>query len=292
MKHAFLILAHKNFNQLSLLIDLLDNPQIDIFLHVDKKSSGFDLPICKYSKLIQIPSMRTNWGGYSLVECELRLLEEALIQDTYDFIHLISGQDLPIQSVEEILRFYDLHSNYNFVHYDKPLASIERCKRVKYYYLFQDIKPRRRSLLGLCQKILVLMQKCIFIDRTKKYEGEFKAGSQWWSIKPDLARYILSQRELIRRLFRFTMCDEMFVQTLVYNSDYFHTLYIQETDDLHANQLLVDFSSGASKVWTMDDIERIRNCDLLFARKFDECVDSEIINEVVKMVTRNRERES
>lgn len=287
MKHAFLILAHKNFAQLRMLINLLDNHRVDIILHIDKKSPEFHPPKCKYSKLIQIHSMRTNWGAYSLVECELRLLEAALANDTYSYIHLISGQDLPIKPIAEIISFFDTN-NYNYVHFDKPEKSITRYQRIRYYSFFQNIKPReRRSLWSLLQRAFIAFQKCIQIDRTKKYSGEFKAGSQWWSIKPELAEYILSNRELIHMLFQFSMCDEMFVQTLVYNSPFFETLYIQEEDDLHANQRLIDFSSGRCKVWTMEDIDIIRNSDLLFARKFDENVDSKIIDEVVKMVTRN-----
>ena len=36
-KHAYLILAHKNWGQLKVLLSLLDNRRNDIFLHVDKK---------------------------------------------------------------------------------------------------------------------------------------------------------------------------------------------------------------------------------------------------------------
>lgn len=291
MKHAFLIMAHKNYAQLDKLINLIDNPRTDIYLHIDERSPYYKPPVCVYSQLIMIPRMRTNWGGYSLVECELQLLERALSSGSYTFFHLISRQDLILKPVSEILNFFDSHISYNFVHFDKPEQSIIRKERVKYYYFFQEIKPRGRSLWSILQRILVFIQKGLLIDRTKKFPGEFKSGSQWWSIKPDLARYIVSQREKIRNLFKYSMCDEMFVQTLVYNSGFFSTLYIQEQKDKHANQRLLKLSQnkmcGSIHIWTMKDIDEIRNSDLLFARKFDENVDSEIIDEVVKMVTRN-----
>ena len=37
-RHAYLILAHKNFGQLRKLIELLDDPRNDIFVHVDAKA--------------------------------------------------------------------------------------------------------------------------------------------------------------------------------------------------------------------------------------------------------------
>lgn len=38
MKIAVLILAHKNPLQLKRLVNILNNPDIDIFIHIDKKS--------------------------------------------------------------------------------------------------------------------------------------------------------------------------------------------------------------------------------------------------------------
>ena len=37
--HAYLIMAHKNIEQLKKLLKLLDAPDNDIFLHIDKKAS-------------------------------------------------------------------------------------------------------------------------------------------------------------------------------------------------------------------------------------------------------------
>ena len=83
------------------------------------------------------------------------------------------------------------------------------------------------------------------------------------------------------------MCDEMFVQTLVFNSDYYNTLYIKEEFDQHANQRMIVFQNGAPHIWTMRDFEKVKNSDLLFARKFDEKVDADIINEIVRLVERH-----
>ena len=285
MKHAFLIMAHKNYTQVDRLIDLLDHNDIDIFIHIDYKSDSYILPVCKKSRLIQISSMNTNWGGYSLVECELRLIEEALLHGPYSYIHLISGQDLPIKPIDEILSFFDSNNQRNYIHFNTPARSINDCSRVKYYYPFQDI--RHRIIWRICQKAFLVVQKCFRIDRTRQYDVVFKSGSQWWSIRTDLAEYIVSKRELIHDLFAFTaLCDEMFVQTLVYNSNFYNTVFIGEEYEKRSNQRLIVFSQGRPHIWTMDDVDEIKNSDLLFARIFDENVDSEIIDEIVKMVTR------
>lgn len=50
MKHAYLILAHSNFDQLQILLNLLDYPDNDFFIHIDKKSKLPQMPFkTKYS---------------------------------------------------------------------------------------------------------------------------------------------------------------------------------------------------------------------------------------------------
>lgn len=39
-KHAICIIAHKNAEQINLLLKLLDHPLIDFYLHLDKKSQS------------------------------------------------------------------------------------------------------------------------------------------------------------------------------------------------------------------------------------------------------------
>ena len=42
MKHAYLIIAHNEFNILEKTIELLDDERNDIYLHIDKKVKNFD----------------------------------------------------------------------------------------------------------------------------------------------------------------------------------------------------------------------------------------------------------
>lgn len=67
MRHAFLIIAHNNFNQLKKLIELLDDKDFDIFIHIDKKAKGFLFEefanLTKYSTLIIFQEFSVFWGG-------------------------------------------------------------------------------------------------------------------------------------------------------------------------------------------------------------------------------------
>ena len=51
-KHAYLIMAHSDWNMLNTLLELIDDKRNDIYIHIDKKST-FDLHniySTKYSK--------------------------------------------------------------------------------------------------------------------------------------------------------------------------------------------------------------------------------------------------
>ena len=100
-KHAYLIMAHNNFEILKKIIVLLDNEKNDIFIHIDKKVKNIDIrqfeKIAKKSKVKVLNNrIDIHWGGYSQIECELLLLKES-INGEYSYYHLISGVDLPLK---------------------------------------------------------------------------------------------------------------------------------------------------------------------------------------------------
>ena len=50
---------------------------------------------------------------------------------------------------------------------------------------------------------------------------QFQLGSAYWDITEELAKYILYNEKLIERAFKNTnCCDEVFIQTLIWNSPY------------------------------------------------------------------------
>ena len=107
-KHAYLVMAHQDWSLLSRLLQCIDDPRNAIFIHVDKKADFPAAAVYRPEKATctYIPRRRVSWGGYSIVAAELALLEAAAARG-YDFYHLLSGQDLPIKSQDEIHAFFD-----------------------------------------------------------------------------------------------------------------------------------------------------------------------------------------
>ena len=227
-------------------------------------------------------------GGYSQIDCEIRLLEEALKNKEIEYFHLLTGQDLPLVNIKEILDFFKENKEKNFIHFDRKVKSIERYERIKYYRLFQELAGRNKNIYSILQnKLLLPLQKLLKIDRSKRYKGiEFKSGSAYFSITREFAEYIMSNEKNIKEWFSFAICgDEMFIQTLAYNSKFKETLYnTRFNDNCLANQRYIDWNSGSPYTWRISDFQDLKESNCLFARKFDEEIDSLIIEKVIESI--------
>lgn len=125
----------------------------------------------------------------------------------------------------------------------------------------------------------IAWQKLWGIDRTAENSSVvFRKGTNWFSITDDLARYVLSKKEWIEETFRDSYCcDEVFLQTIVYNSDFQNRLYYTETDSVCSNNLrLIDWTRGRPYVFRMTDKQELLDSPCLFVRKIDEKVDGEL----------------
>lgn len=81
MKVAFLMQCHKNPEQINLLLDALNHPMADVFVHVDKKSQEIKDKITQREGVYILPESQcvdVQWAQYSQVEATLQLLSAAV----------------------------------------------------------------------------------------------------------------------------------------------------------------------------------------------------------------------
>lgn len=79
MKHAYLILAHNEFEVLRKLISALDDPRNDIFIHFDEKVNKIPDLNTKYANLFVIENRADlRWGDSSIIDAEIRLMDAAV----------------------------------------------------------------------------------------------------------------------------------------------------------------------------------------------------------------------
>ena len=108
---------------------------------------------------------------------------------------------------------------------------------------------------------------------------KLKYGSQWFSITHELAEYVIKKEDWINKYFKYTLCsDELFLQTLVYNSKFKDKLYKKEmNDDYTSCMRYIDWKRGGPYTFREEDFKELINSERIFARKFSSKVDNQII---------------
>lgn len=279
MKHAYMIMAHNHFYILKKLISLLDYEENDIYIHIDKKVKNFkneDLKkIVKKSNIFFVKRIDVRWGNISQVEAILTLLETANINGNYEYYHLLSGVDLPLKSQKYIHEFFD-KNKYEYIHFAARTFRNSAIIRYKYNYFFT--RYSRNSIiskfLNRLEKLNILLQKKLKINRLKYENNDIMCGSEWFSITNHLVEYILDKKKWIKNRYKNTLIpDESFIQTIVYNSIFYNNVYIKEQYDKETYEAClryVDWNRGGPYNWLLKDYDELIKSKYLFARKFEK----------------------
>lgn len=295
-KHAYLIMAHNEFELLKTQLGLIDDYRNDIFIHIDKKVNSFsETDITKSvtkSNIYFIDRINVTWGSISQIECELKLLKNSIKGD-YDYYHLISGQDLPIKSQNYIHHFFDSNNGKEFIRFQSDKFNFY--ERVKYYYYFIDLignsKTLKSKLIRNIEKCSILMQKLFKINRIKNTDLIYQKGTNWFSITNDFAKYVVSKSDEVLNSYKHTYCcDEIFLQTLLINSPFVKNLYNVNLDNsISSIMRLIDWERGKPYTFTLEDYEEIINSNMLFARKFSMKKDRDIIYKLRDYIKNNEQ---
>ena len=278
-KHAFLIIAHSNEDDLINLIKSIDFEYNDIYIHIDKKwkDCNFDRikSAAKYSP-IYFSKKRYSviWGASSQIAVELQLFELAVQQgEDYQYMHLLSGQDICIKSPMELHKFFDENDGSEFLCFCGKDWQIAAQDRVKYYHLNCGRNSFKRKLNNLYIK----MQKALGIDRLKKSNLIVCGGSNWASITNSLANYLVENKAQILKIFSHSNCaDELYKHTYAFNSEFKNKIYYLNTAEINddndpnmyiANMRYIDWNRGNPYLFVESDIESIKSSPCMFIRK-------------------------
>ena len=303
-RHMYLIMIHKNIEQARKLLALLQHPLNDFIIHIDKKSSIClkDLEMDNNSNVKIFKEISVYWADYSQVQVELFLLEKTVQQAKernvrYQYIHLLSGMDLPLKSQRYIHNFFNENNGKEFVEYQIPGNFIDKeyYSRTKYYHIlskYYRLNGNTGKIISLfaisLEYFCLFWQKLLKVNRIPQ-NMEYARGSNWFSITQELAEYILNNKNWIRKHYSMTRSgDESFLPMLVHNSKFKENLYLHTFDgDMHANMRYIDWTKGDPYVFRSKDFELLKQSDLLFARKFDQNIDNEIISKIYEMIIRD-----
>lgn len=290
MKHAYLIIANRNPQQLQWLINAIDDSRNDIFLMIDNKSN---IKNCKftatYSTLIIVESINIYWGDYSLVDAELRLLKSS-IKGEYAYYHFLSGLDLPLVNQDKIHDFFDSVPNHEFLTYSAAIDQKLINQRVKRHLFNKHFRPS-----GSLNRIYRKIEKHILeLVPEKDYSSVLGFASNWATIDNDLASILISSEQEISSMFNHGyLVDELFIPSIInINSEIKKKVYYSEPvkdspNEFQGNLRYINWWDGSPYTWRYKDyyqLDQARKMGHLFSRKFDITIDRKIVDKILKDV--------
>ena len=280
MRIAHLIIAHKNPVQLERLIGALNHQDAYFYIHIDKKTEITPfLYLENIERVILIKDrMICNWGGFSFIETTIKLVTLALGSELkYDFFNLLSAQDYPLKSTEEIHNFFGNKTRTSFLSFDSSTATVWWKEAENRYakFHFTDLNFKFKYLI---QKIVNAMMPIRKIPSSLSplYGGN---KSCWWTINRDCAVYLadfFKRNSEIKSFLKFTWgSDEFVIATILMNSPYYNEI-------VNENYRYIDWSGGGGhpKILKIEDIDPLLKSEMIFARKFDINQDAEVLDKI------------
>jgi len=266
---AYLILVHRYPGQFKRLFKAIYDPANYYVVHVDKRSGiGLQTEIQDFLSSLTnaslLKSQSIRWGGYSMVDAELRGIEELLrISSKWEFFINLSGQDFPLKSQTHIQDFLGCNLGKDFIRVaDQSRFRPDTMSRLHNY----RIEFGNRILR-------------IPIKRPYLRDVTPQIGNQWMIASRKFCEFLWDSPEVERfkRFYRHTfIADEGFFQTVIMNTSYEGTIV---NDD---KRTIVWVPLGTVKLrpkdFTFKDAGFLLASQGLFARKFDETVDAGILS--------------
>ena len=292
-RHAFAIMAHDQLNLAELFIGLLEHPQAKVLLHLNVDDiPGVVRRHPAFSKAALVPRVRVQWGTYSLLQAQFNLLTAALETDC-DYVHMLSGKDLPLRPVGAIMDFINANDGCEFIEVQSAADTERMVGRVGRYHsnwlLSGKIRPGVRGLaMRSAQHVSLATQSLANIDRVRSWDRPIRSGSTWFSVTSKLARYFVSHADWAKAHLRQTFVpEEFFYATMVAGSPMSERTWSGRPGQAaNLRHIKWDLTNrGHPHTWTAADSGELAESSNMFARKFDQSVDPEVIRSVVAMAT-------
>lgn len=276
---AILIACHKNPFQVNKLVKCLEHDEIDVFLHIDKKSK-MRSEIQDAKNLYILPeecSVDVEWAKISQVDAIINLMSFSSKTNQYRYYIYISGEDYPCKSLEEILNLVDLQedrflfwNSYNIDgkinHYDKRNSLYFPKWIIGRNIVQKTLKRIYIELTGGYNKL--------FIKRRNVLNCKFYFGSSWWGMTSRTLDWMLEYLDGHPEFYKYySNCmnpDESFFQTLFMLSPY-GTL---DTDYLTYLKFLPKkegskYTKNSPEYLDENDIEKAKRSKYYFMRKIN-----------------------
>lgn len=288
---AYLILAHRNPQQVARLVGRLQHPQARVWVHVDRKADEvpFRQALAPLGVAFVRPRHDIRWGRFSLVEATLvgfRAIQASGFR--YDHLVVLSGQDYPLVPPETLLGYLARHRTQSFVPHARlgPDNNPHLLPRLTKYHLWL---PQNRAIVYPYDSASGLKKG---LNHVLRWSGRYPLprpvpqgyalyfGSNWVRLRPEAVNWVLAQAR------EYPEIDAYFRQTYVPDEHYFQTLLLNATEAergpiANTNLTFSHWHRPADRYHQplgLADRDQLLGSGCLFARKFDEQHDSRVLD--------------
>jgi hypothetical protein len=263
---AYVITAHKSPGQLLRLLRAIYRPNNTYVLHVDAKADAAVHAAARefadaHANASMIRSESIIWGSWRLARAQIRGMKEALrLADNWQYCLNLTGQDYPLKTQEQIaaqLAAGKPGANYLEV-LDFADASENPRKRLQFYWV-----PWR----GKMKKML------------RRRAPRFKVywGSNYFTLTRAACEHLVSSdvSRRMQRYFRFALCAD----ELIFQNALMHGPAVLADSIVPKTFRKLTWEGGIHpKTFKLSDLGELLSSDAWFARKFDESVDSAVLD--------------
>jgi hypothetical protein len=222
---------------------------------------------------------KCRWGDSGIVLASLDAIAAIARQDfAYDYALLLTGQDYPIKSDDQITTTLAQANGSSFMQFSAwPIPDWENGRAIRRIQNFHIQLPFPNWLrrLGWPPN-----RQHLAIPARRKVPNSLHPyfGASWWCLSRACLKYIddyVRKHPDYTRFFKYVYApDECFFQILLLNSPLAATI--------HPRTLTyVDWSRKPSPaILNRNDLPRLWQSDCLFARKFDPAVDAAVMDQL------------
>jgi hypothetical protein len=266
---AYLVLVHRFPEQFKRLFKAIHDPDNHYLIHVDKNSGAalkaeIGAFLADYPNAALLESKKALWGGYSLVDAELRGMEKLLEMGAdWEFFINLSGQDFPLMSQARIKAFLSRNRGKEFI-------KVMHQERVRP----ETMHRVRKYVVEMRDRIIETIFTRRFLAGATPY-----IGNQWMIVSRAFCQFACHDPavERYKAFYRHTfIADEGFFQTVMMNT-------LVHGDIVNDDKRMIDWVPDGDiklrpRTFTMLDAAQLTASDDLFARKFDAEVDAGVLD--------------
>ncbi len=310
MNINYIILAHKNPQQIQRLVNRLNTEDCSFYIHIDKgvDISPFITALKTHKNVLYLNNKLREygtWGDIGIVKATIAILSQIVKDKRNGYCVLLSGQDYPLKNNEFINDFLSINYSANFMdifplpykrgwgpdgglnrlNQYKINISTQRMDFIQLPSIFEKSFYKKQSI-GKLKKLLKSKQfsglSKLFLKRRLPKNLKPYGGSQWWALPIETVKEILN---FINSNPKYLSFHE---DTLLPDEIFFHTIlmFIKEKNEnvmIKASITYVNWERKKSSLpvtFTKDDMVelKIKSENKLFARKFDNDLDSAILD--------------